>query len=293
MRQFFLSLMILMMMTLMASCSKKGDDYTLFTDPAFKKCVQSLDKKFVDIKKLDCSNTDETLKENPFGESTIKSISGLSKLVNLEKLELRRNKISDIKPLTNLAHLSYVDLSNNEITHIKPLSTLPSIKTIILKHNLIGDLRPLQGIKTLEVLDMSENSLQGLIDFDGMPLKKLSIDSNHISSIEKVGKISTLEEFSAADNAIIDIFHLEPLQKLKKLNLRKNRIDDLIVIGKMPHLEEFDISDNQVRVITSLKNHPGLKKLNVYINAIVDFSPLESIEKSGQLKTEGKKGQGN
>lgn len=292
MQRFFLVVMITLM-AVITSCGKKGDDYSLFTDPVFKKCVQSLDKKFIDITELNCSNTKESLKENPFGETIIKSISGLNKLVNLKKLELQQNKISDISPLSQMAHLEFVDLTDNEVTHLKPLATLSKIRTILLRHNLIGDLRPLQGIKTLEVLDASENSLQGLIDFTNMPLKKLFIDSNRISSIEKVGEVLTLKEFSAANNAIIDIFHLEKLQKLTKLNLRKNRIDDIIVIGKMPHLEEFDISDNQVRIITSLKNHPGLKKLNVYINAIVDFSPLDEIEKSGQLKVEGKKGQGN
>ncbi len=273
------------------SCSKNANDYSSFTDEAFKKCVQKQHKKFDKITELDCSNTDETLKENPFGETTVKSLNGIEKLTQLTTFKARRNKISDVSPLAHLTKLTFVDLSDNEITHLKPFASLPNIKTLLLRHNLIGDLRPLQGIKTLETLDVAQNSLQGLIDFTGMPLKKLVIDSNHISSIEKVGHIKTLVEFSAADNAIIDIFHLAPLQALRKLNLRKNRIDDLTVIGKLPHLEELNISDNQVRVLTGLENHPGLKKLNVYMNTIVDFSPIAALEKRGVV-IEGKKVQG-
>ena len=105
---------LLSVLFLVVSCSS-GQNFEGFEDKLFINCIKKLDKKFEEIQELDCSNTEETLKANPFGESLINSIKGIEKLPNLEKLTLKKNKIEDISMLSQLTKLKYLDLGENEI----------------------------------------------------------------------------------------------------------------------------------------------------------------------------------
>ena len=117
---------VLSVLFLFISCSS-GQNFEGFEDKVFINCIKKLDKKFEEIQELDCSNTEETLKANPFGESLIHSIKGIEKLPNLEKLALKKNKIVDISMLSQLKNLKYLDLGENEITSMYPLETLTGL----------------------------------------------------------------------------------------------------------------------------------------------------------------------
>jgi len=134
---------LLLALFLTVSCSS-GQNFEGFEDKVFINCIKKLDKKFEEIQELDCSNTEETLKANPFGESLIKSISGIEKLVNLRKLALKKNKITDIQMLSQLTKLTYLDLGENEISTMYPLENLTNLTYLNLDKNFIGDMRPVK-----------------------------------------------------------------------------------------------------------------------------------------------------
>ena len=163
---------VLSVLFLFVSCSSQN--FEGFEDKVFIECIKKLDKKFEEIQELDCSNTEETLKANPFGESLIHSIKGIEKLTNLEKLVLKKNKIVDISMLSQLTKLKHLDLGENEITSMYPLETLTGLTYLNLDKNFIGDMRPVKDLVNLEELDLSRNGIQGLADFSKLKkLKKL------------------------------------------------------------------------------------------------------------------------
>ena len=74
----------------------------------------------------------------------------MSNLVNLEKLDLGRTKVSDISPLKDLVNLKQLTLSEFDwISDISPLSTLVNLKELDLGYYCRGlsDLSPLDKLR--------------------------------------------------------------------------------------------------------------------------------------------------
>jgi len=69
------------------------------------------------------------------GIEDIGDIIGLERLINLQKLDLSNNKITEIKGLENLENLRVLNLKNNNIKEISGLSKLKRLKEILLDGN--------------------------------------------------------------------------------------------------------------------------------------------------------------
>ncbi|MCT4646814.1 MAG: leucine-rich repeat domain-containing protein [Carboxylicivirga sp.] len=76
------------------------------------------------------------------------SIIGLNKLVNLKIAHLNNNEISRPVGLSDLQYLKELYLSNNKIKTVDFISENKNIETLDLHNNLIQDLRPLKSIIT-------------------------------------------------------------------------------------------------------------------------------------------------
>ena len=85
------------------------------------------------------------------------NISPLSGLVNLERLSLENNGISDISPLAGLKGLQVLGLSANNIEDLSPLVGLKKLRHLNLSDNNIENFSPLAGFTNLEELWIENN----------------------------------------------------------------------------------------------------------------------------------------
>jgi len=76
----------------------------------------------------------------------LRSLVGLNKLTSLKLVHLNNNNISRVESLNALHNLGELNLSNNLIDKVDFLSPLSNIQTLDLHHNFIRDLRPLINI---------------------------------------------------------------------------------------------------------------------------------------------------
>ena len=66
----------------------------------------------------------------------ITSLTGLEYALNLERLWIRWNRISDLSPLAGLTNLRFLDGHGNDvISDISPLAGLTNLETLILRYN--------------------------------------------------------------------------------------------------------------------------------------------------------------
>ena len=70
----------------------------------------------------------------------ITEIKGLNNLINLQGLYLHNNQITEIKAINNSVNLQMLDLGNNQITEIKRLNNLVNLKVLNLSTNQITEL---------------------------------------------------------------------------------------------------------------------------------------------------------
>lgn len=84
----------------------------------------------------------------------IVDITPLGKLVQLTRLELYRNSITNVSALSNLANLSKLYLGNNRIRDIAPLKHLRNLTVLDIHKNEINDISALAELAKLKELDI-------------------------------------------------------------------------------------------------------------------------------------------
>jgi Leucine-rich repeat (LRR) protein len=101
----------------------------------------------------------------------IRNLSGLEYCLNLTRLDLDTNEISDITPLTNLVKLKVLVLDSNQIFDISPLAGLRELDMLSLFDNQVADIQALitnagngglsEGdVLVLDVRHLGEEALQ-------------------------------------------------------------------------------------------------------------------------------------
>ncbi|XP_059991591.1 protein flightless-1 homolog isoform X5 [Lagenorhynchus albirostris] len=155
--------------------------------------------------------------------------------------------------LEGLSHLADVDLSCNDLTRVPEcLYTLPSLRRLNLSSNQITELSLcIDQWVHVETLNLSRNQLTSLPSAicKLAKLKRLYLNSNKLDFDglpSGIGKLSSLEEFAAADNSLELIPEsLCRCTKLRKLVLNKNRLVTLPeAIHFLTEIEVLDVREN-------------------------------------------------
>ena len=198
--------------------SKRADDQKIT-----KKELESL--KELSLRDEEGKNilTTTSLKDTPefkfIQTHGIKNLLGLENAVNLEKLDLNENEISDLSPIAKLNKLTKLSLIRNRISDLQPLSELTNLEYLDLYANKIEDISPLAKLTNLKHLDLHNNN-----DQTGDPVHPTI--SGGIKDISVVKNLTKLEMLSLGSNNISDIRPIKNLTNIKDLVLGGNHISD-------------------------------------------------------------------
>ena len=218
------------------------DEEVIINDPILKKLInKNLSSERADNQKItkkeleslkELSLKDEkgknilpttSLKDTPefkFIETHgIKNLLGLENAINLEKLDLNENEISDLSPIAKLNKLTKLSLIRNRISDLHPLSELTNLEYLDLYANKIEDISPLAKLTNLKHLDLHNNN-----DQTGDPVHPTI--SGGIKDISVVRNLTKLEMLSLGSNNISDITPIKNLSNIKDLVLGGNHISD-------------------------------------------------------------------
>lgn len=97
----------------------------------------------------------------------ISDLSGIEKL-NLLKLNLSYNNISDLTPLKDMESLAFLRVNCNPIKDLSPLRGLTKLSTLEMSSTYVKDLTPISSCQSLMIL-----GIFGLKDLDLSPIKEL------------------------------------------------------------------------------------------------------------------------
>lgn len=107
----------------------------------------------------------------PSGDNTsIKSLSGIEKLVNMKMLKIVQYvNLSDISALSGLTNLEVIDIENTKVSDISVLASLPNLKSLDLRKNSIANLLSLESLSHLgeQYIDVTNgNSYYGTLQLE-------------------------------------------------------------------------------------------------------------------------------
>ncbi len=197
---------------------------------------------------------------------TDKEMIEIGKLVNLTRLYLYNNQITDISPVANLTKLEDLYLGANEISDISALTNLTNLYDVHMNANQISDITPLANKPNLFRLSLSVNQI--------IDVSPLSTD---------IG----LRELSLNRNQINDVSQLASLTNLGTLELAENQISDITGISKLNDMGVLDLEDNQVSDVSELANFTNAARLRLTNNQISDITPLLNLTQLLDLRLKG------
>ena len=225
----------------------------------------------------------------PFeGDQQIKSLVGLEKAVNLKQLTISNNwedsrgSLRDISPLRGLKNLELLRLAHNDIIDISPLAELTNLKHLFISHNQIENVEAVRNLTNLESLDFARNKGPKRIS-DITPianltkLKLLGLSDANIPNISVLKNLVNLETFMSDHSQLGDISALKNAKNLTKLYLDGNKIEDVSALRDLVELKELYLRDNNISKIDFSKLSK-LEDVNVQGNKISDYSSLENLK---------------
>ena len=136
----------------------------------------------------------------------IKKVQALDQLVNLRKLYLANNRLSEIPEdaFKSLRCLEVIDLGANRIRKMGSyLNVLENLKELWLGKN---------KIEKIEGIDKLKN------------LVRLDVQSNRLTSVESLPSLPNVEELYLSHNAIKSMDGVQRLPKLQTCDMSSNRI---------------------------------------------------------------------
>jgi len=134
----------------------------------------------------------------------ITNLTGLEYALNLERLWIRWNHVSDLSPLAGLTNLRFLDGHGNDvISDVSPLAALTKLQTLILRYNRITDVSALSGLTNLTHLHLEWNNITDISGLSGLTnLQEVSLQYNQFSDISALTGLTNLASLDIRSNPL-------------------------------------------------------------------------------------------
>ena len=236
----------------------------------------------------------------------IQDAEPISRLTNIEFLDMSDSKIDDLTPLYGLHNLKSLNVKNTMISDLTSLSNLKNLKELNIENTKVKSLKPLHELSNLskvyadgskvnrgEVIELKRKQRQVTVVYQtddlrlwwgNLDLSWREIFNNHFlcnsnPTAEQLQSIVDIEEVIVEPSNVV--YSLEPLRQmsfLKKLIINNNQIQDLTPLEDKEFLEVLSVSGNPVDNIVPLANSQALKNLNIENTPVSDLTPIASLK---------------
>jgi Leucine-rich repeat (LRR) protein len=219
----------------------------------------------------------DTLKlDNPY------FIQSLKKLLTLQKISFKNQKIDHIAPLSEFTELTHIDLSGAGIADIAALRNLTKLQYLDVSNTLIDDIQALKYNLQLQYLDISKTLVRDYsVIANFKELKTLICNNNSFFKIRQIIGAEQLKELHLNKNSFFDLSGIDSLPALEMIKLDENFLSDIQILSKIALLNELHLNGNPIKIISpliSLKNLEILHLDNTQINSISDLKRLSKLK---------------
>ena len=243
----------------------------------------------------------------------IESLDGIERLANLERLNLRANRVADLTPLAALPRLQQLELRNNNITDLRAvnlnaLAALTQLTYLGLRHNRgpahpespddherISDISPLAQLTRLERLDLRDNHISDIEPLAALQrLRRLDLRDNRlqVDDLSALGGLLQLQQLNLRNSGVSSLSGIEALRNLVHLNLHSNpQIESIAPLVGLPRLQTLNMRNvpigEQLELIETI---PTLQRLNIRNCGVTDLRPLARLMQRGALQDDPQRG---
>ncbi|KAJ6925217.1 protein phosphatase 1 regulatory inhibitor subunit PPP1R7 [Populus alba x Populus x berolinensis] len=205
------------------------------------------------------------------------SISGLQELV-LRDNKLKKIpdpgifKITKIEEIDHLYQLQILELGSNRLRVMENMGNFTSLLELWMGRNRIKVVN-LCGLKCIKKLSLQSNRLTSMKGFEEcVALEELYLSHNGIAKMEGLSTLANLHVLDVSSNKLTSVDDIQNLTQLEDLWLNDNQIESLKGVA------EAVVSSREKLTTIYLENNPCAKSTN-YTAFLREFFPnIEQID---------------
>jgi internalin A len=223
------------------------------------------------------------IQELDLGHNNLKGIY-LGPCINLKKLNMCGNYISDLSPIKDFTNLTELYLDHNNITDIEPLEKLINLVNLNLDHNNITNIETLKYCKKLISLGLSNNKIRSIYVLRFCEkLENLHLNNNKIKDIKSISKNKKLKYLYLDYNRLTSLDGLSSENNidynLEYLSADNNKIKDISGIAYCLNIDSLFLSYNQNIDLSYIKHCSRLQFINLNNNELININSLCDMKK--------------
>ncbi|MBL4635957.1 MAG: WGR domain-containing protein [Kofleriaceae bacterium] len=167
--------------------------------------------------------------------SNVVDLSLLSKLTELEYLDLRDTKVSDLTPIRGLVNLTFINIGDTEVSDLRPLENLVNLETLYVSDH-VSDLSPISGLIKFKYLSLVGTQVTDLTPLGNLTkLKELILKPLQPIDLKPLVRLSGLKKLTILGSLKgLDLSPLTELKKLKELTIYDHDFDDELLQKALP-----------------------------------------------------------
>lgn len=216
-------------------------------------------------------------RQNLLDDRAAAQLSSYPSLSSLQELVLRDNQLSVVPPLAPLSALVVLDLSYNNISSMAGLrDATPRLKELYLSNNAISKIEELSHFSGLQLLELGSNKIKVMTGLEGLrELRELWLGRNRVREVDLCG-LTSLRRISVQSNRLTSMAGFEECAQLEELYLSHNGISKMSGLKRLSSLHVLDVSGNRITKLEDLDTLTQLEDLWISDNLVPSLDDIES-----------------
>jgi len=192
----------------------------------------------------------------------IQNIEPLTRLSNLQKLNISGTSITDLSPIRNLTELIDVDASRSGVTDISVLKYASKITRLNVESTGVSDLSAVRRMPTLQILSASKTKISDLTPIaELITLTTIDVSGTLVQSLAPVQNLTALQALDVSATQVSDLAPITGLKALSELSIDSTKVIDATPIAQLTGLTILSMNDTKIPTLDPLKGLPKLQKV--------------------------------
>jgi len=205
---------------------------------------------------------------------TLASLAFAPTIVDLE-LASSQEKLA-LDPLAGMNDLRTLTITNSSVASFEPLVSTSIEKLALENVKGVDDLKAVARMPRILELSIKGHVIPTLASLSGGHLRRLSIKSSNVSTLEGIDGIGGIEELVIAQCPIGDLSPIGHVDSLRDLEIGWMPLPDSPVWPK--NITTLALVSNHLRDVSFLRAQPQLTELSLLGNNVSDLSPVGSLK---------------
>ncbi|XP_054788421.1 LOW QUALITY PROTEIN: protein phosphatase 1 regulatory inhibitor subunit PPP1R7 homolog [Prosopis cineraria] len=233
-----------------------------------------------DLKKL-------SLRQNLLTDAAVEPLSAWHDISGLEELVLRDNQLRKIPDVSIFKRLLVFDVSFNEITSLNGLCRVSNtLKELYVSKNEVTKMEEIDHFHELQILELGSNKFRVMENLQTLTnLQELWLGRNRIKAVNLCG-LTCIKKISLQSNRLTTMTGFESCIALEELYLSHNGISKMEGLSSLVNLHVLDVSSNKLTSVDDVQNLTQLEDLWLNDNQIGSLEGIaEAVARSREKLT--------